>query len=123
MDELTFTLNSPLTESDWDVITDVNFEHTDQICFHCKNGKKVCFVNENRLEELGACVAIPEEVLACRTINDDELLSMITLSLSKKLMEVLDPYITIKTEEDRMHMLRIMNGYLTVLKPVKEEIK
>ena len=44
MDELTFTLNSPLTESDWDMIEDVNFEHTDSIIFHTKNGKIVKFV-------------------------------------------------------------------------------
>lgn len=46
MDEITLTLNSPLTDEDWDLIEDVDFEHTDRIWFHTKNGKEVCFVKE-----------------------------------------------------------------------------
>ena len=40
VDELTLTLNSPLTEEQWDAITDVDFDHTDRIFFHTKHGKE-----------------------------------------------------------------------------------
>lgn len=43
-DEIILTLNSPLTEKDWDMIEDVDFEHTNTIMFHTKNGKEVEFV-------------------------------------------------------------------------------
>lgn len=42
--KITFTLNSPLTEEEWDLIEDVDFEHTNRIMFHTKNGKEVVFV-------------------------------------------------------------------------------
>lgn len=44
MDEMTFTLNSPITEEQWDMITDVDFDYTDSITFHTKHGKEVEFV-------------------------------------------------------------------------------
>lgn len=44
MDEITFTLNSPITEEQWDAINDVDFEYTNEITFHTKHGKEVKFV-------------------------------------------------------------------------------
>lgn len=44
MDEITLELNSPITEKQWDEITDVDFDHTDIIWFYTKNGKYVEFV-------------------------------------------------------------------------------
>lgn len=38
---MTFKLNHPLTEEQWDAITDVDMEHTPMIEFHTKNGKIV----------------------------------------------------------------------------------
>ena len=43
-DELTLTLSSPITEEEWDLISDVDFDHTDRIWFNTKHGKKVEFV-------------------------------------------------------------------------------
>lgn len=40
-EEMTFKLNHPLTEEQWDAITDVDMEHTPMIEFHTKNGKIV----------------------------------------------------------------------------------
>lgn len=42
-DTFEFTLNNPLTEEQWDMIADVDFEHTDRIWFHTKHGKEVEF--------------------------------------------------------------------------------
>ena len=42
--EMTLTLNSPITEEQWDAITDVDFEHTNEVVFHTKHGKEVKFV-------------------------------------------------------------------------------
>lgn len=44
MDEMTLTLNSPITEEQLDAITDVDFDNTDEIYFHTKHGKEVYFV-------------------------------------------------------------------------------
>lgn len=43
-DEITLTLNSPLTDEDWDLITDTDFDHTNTIWFNTRNGKTVRFV-------------------------------------------------------------------------------
>ena len=48
MDEMTLTLNSPITEEQWDAITDVDFDHTDKIWFHTKHGKDVEFVKQRK---------------------------------------------------------------------------
>lgn len=44
MDEMTLTLNSPITEEQWDALTDVDFDNTNEIYFRTKHGKKVYFV-------------------------------------------------------------------------------
>ena len=41
---MTLTLNSPITEEQWDVLTDVDFDNTEEIYFHTKHGKEVYFV-------------------------------------------------------------------------------
>ena len=46
MDEITLTLNSPITEEEWDMITDVDLDHTSEMMFHTKHGKGVRFVKE-----------------------------------------------------------------------------
>lgn len=48
MDEFTMTLNSPLTEEEFDMITDVDFERTDKVWFHTKHGKKVEFAKQKK---------------------------------------------------------------------------
>ena len=42
-DTFEFTLDNPLTEEQWDMIADVDFDHTDRIWFHTKHGKEVEF--------------------------------------------------------------------------------
>lgn len=48
MDEFTLTLNSPITEEQWDTIADVDFDHTNEITFHTKHGKQAKFVKRMR---------------------------------------------------------------------------
>ena len=43
-DTFEFTLNNPLTEEQWDMISDVDFDRTDRITFHTKHGKEVEFI-------------------------------------------------------------------------------
>lgn len=42
-DLIEIALNSPITEEQWDAITDVDFEHANKIWFHTKHGKIVEF--------------------------------------------------------------------------------
>ena len=49
--EMTLTLNSPITEEQWDAITDVDFEHTNEITFYTKHGKEVKFVKASAQPE------------------------------------------------------------------------
>lgn len=48
MDEMTLTLSSPITEEQFDAITDVDFDNTDRIWFHTKHGKDVEFVKRKK---------------------------------------------------------------------------
>lgn len=43
IDTNTMELNSPITEEQWDKISDVDFDRTEHITFHTKNGKEVHF--------------------------------------------------------------------------------
>lgn len=47
-DEMILTLNSPITEKQWDDIMDVDFDHTDRIMFHTKHDKEVEFVKRKK---------------------------------------------------------------------------
>lgn len=51
MDEITLKLNSPITEEQWDAITDVDFDNTDRIWFSTKHGKEVEFVKVVRCKD------------------------------------------------------------------------
>ena len=50
-DTFEFTLNNPLTEEQWDMITDVDFDRTDRITFHTKHGKEVEFTKVIRCKD------------------------------------------------------------------------
>ena len=39
----TIELNNPLTDEQWDILDDVDFDHTNHIWFHTKHGKEVHF--------------------------------------------------------------------------------
>lgn len=41
-------LNNPITPEQWDLLTDVDFDHTDRIWFHTKHDKDVTFVKERK---------------------------------------------------------------------------
>lgn len=56
MDEMTLTLNSPITEEQWDALTDVDFDNTDEICFHTKHGKEVYFVKRKKGKWIDATI-------------------------------------------------------------------
>ena len=64
MDNITLQLNSPITEDQWDAITDVDFENTEEILFTTKHKKNVRFVkaqqwipcNERMPEEGQLCL-------------------------------------------------------------------
>lgn len=42
-DTFTLELNNPLTEEQWDILDDVDFDHTEHMWFHTKHGKEVHF--------------------------------------------------------------------------------
>lgn len=50
-DTFEFTLNNPLTEEQWDMISDVDFDRTDRITFHTKHGKEVEFAKVIRCKD------------------------------------------------------------------------
>ena len=51
MDEFTLTLDSPITEEQWDMLTDVDFDHANKVMFHTKHGKEVTFVKIVRCKD------------------------------------------------------------------------
>ena len=48
VDEITVEFHSPFTEEELDILEDVDFDHTDRIWFHTKNGKDVEFVKREK---------------------------------------------------------------------------
>ena len=50
-DTFELTLNNPLTEEQWDMIADVDFDRTDRIWFHTKHGKGVEFTKVIRCKD------------------------------------------------------------------------
>lgn len=67
----TFTLNSPLTEEDWDKITDVDFDNTHAVTFHTKHGKEVEFLKVARCKD---CTEYQEKFRWC-SLHDGEMQS------------------------------------------------
>lgn len=68
MSEITFRLNSPLTDEDWNLITDAEFEHSDSVTFTTPSGKEVEFrkvvrgewvLNDDQVYECKDCGYIP----------------------------------------------------------------
>lgn len=57
-DTFEFTLNNPLTEEQWDMITDVDFDRTDHVTFHTKHGKEVEFAKVIRCKD---CARNPKD--------------------------------------------------------------
>lgn len=75
MDEMTLTLSSPITEEQFDAITDVDFDNTDRIWFHTKHGKDVEFVKRKKGKWIKITTGAMREKYMCsicgRTIEED----------------------------------------------------
>lgn len=74
-DQFTLKLNSPITEEQWDAITDVDFDHTEEIFFHTKHGKEVTFVKQKK----GKWIKVEEQsenhiepIFICSSCNNYE---------------------------------------------------
>ena len=70
---MTLTLNSPITEEQWDAITDVDFEHTNEITFHTKHGKEVKFVKASAQQWIPCSERLPNTngiYIVTRRISD-----------------------------------------------------
>lgn len=50
-ERISLTLNSPITDEQWDMITDVDLDHTDRMWFHTKHGKEVEFAKVIRCKD------------------------------------------------------------------------
>lgn len=46
--EMKLMLNSPITEEQWDAITDIDFDHTSEVMFRTKHGKEIVFVKKKK---------------------------------------------------------------------------
>lgn len=51
MDEFTLKLSSPITDEQWDAITDVDFDNTNRVFFSTKHGKGVEFIKVVRCKD------------------------------------------------------------------------
>lgn len=68
MDDISLILNSPITEEQWDDITDVDFESTNIIKFLTKHDKEVEFIKLHRgrwVEVGGYCTPGGDPVWCC----------------------------------------------------------
>ena len=65
MDDFTLKLHSPITEEEWDILTDVDLEHSPQIEFHTKHGKKVTYAKVIHCEDCKYGYPISEVYVQC----------------------------------------------------------
>lgn len=72
MAEIELTLNSPITEEQWDAITDVDFDKTDRIWFQTKHGKTVEFVKAEPPTTKAAPPTTNSDRI--RAMSDDEMM-------------------------------------------------
>ena len=70
-DTFEFTLDNPLTEEQWGMITDVDFDRTDRITFHTKHGNEVEFAKVIRCKDCKYWYA-GENINYCRKFWDDD---------------------------------------------------
>ena len=69
MDEMKLTLSSPITEEQFDAITDVDFDNTDRIWFRTKHGKDVEFVKRKKGEWIKRDVPRQIHGISCSAPN------------------------------------------------------
>ena len=62
MIELAFKLHSPITDEEWDLLNDVDFDHTPRMMFHTKHGKDVEYVKVVRCKD---CKHLNKEEMRC----------------------------------------------------------
>lgn len=67
-DTFSFTLESPLTKEQINLITDAEFEHTDRIWFDTPNGKHIEFVKAPQW--IPCSERMPEDVLCVTLVTD-----------------------------------------------------
>lgn len=73
MDNFSFKLKSPPTEEDWDRLMDVDFDHTNEVTFHTKNGKDVKFIKEKQGEWVdGKCSVCGRDIPIYRIVFKGE---------------------------------------------------
>lgn len=116
MAEFELTLNSPITEEQWDAITDVDFDCTNRIWFHTKHGKTVEFIKA----EPPTITAAPPATNAdrIRAMSDEELAEFIggiyTLEIDAwgdyDPCVVVEQSVKIRDKEDMLNWLRSPAG-------------
>ena len=70
MEIIELKLNSPITEEQWDTITDVDIEHTNAITFSTKHGKTVRFVKEKQPVTIGDKLRTKNDEVLAQAIYD-----------------------------------------------------
>lgn len=78
----TLTLNSPITEEQWDMITDVDLDNTNEITFHTKHGKEVKFIKAS---------AQPEQVCVANVTLTDEQVKEAVEKVKSAVISVIKP--------------------------------
>ena len=78
----TLTLSSPITEEQWDILEDVDFDHTDRIWFHTRNGKDVEFIKKESIYPVKPITE--EDIMELRDRFGDYVAAVINDMISRK---------------------------------------
>lgn len=77
----TVEFNSPLTDEDWEKLEDVDFDHTEHIWFHTKNGKEVHFyknaISIEWIKEYASMKSFNDEMDCYWHFWEDDVLKMV----------------------------------------------
>jgi len=122
-DEFTLTLNSPITEEQWDMIEDIDFDYTNEITFHTKHGKEVKFVKASAQPE-------PQWIPCSERMPEEEVNVLLTWTYEDYEPDVLVGHLTKYMEpcfedwaDEYTHELENVPAWMPLPEPYREEYK
>lgn len=89
-DSFEFTLHSPMTEEDWNILSDVEHEKTKSVTFQTPQGRQVKYIKCEVLDKIRA--EIEQEYNRLRATRTDETLEQGECLGLKKSLKIIDKY-------------------------------
>ena len=106
-DSFEFTLNSPLSQEDWNKIMDVELDHTDKIWYKTPSGKEVAFIPLSVIEDIKAEIKgrIQRYTLARESFGMGQVDWSDYLIKSDDVIAIIDKHLHLGVEDRECHIV------------------